>query len=79
MARGPSGRIIIEVNPAFKRDLHSALAADGLSLKDWFLKQGADYLSGRKQPALPGMAYTTTANEPALLGAEAAEWKSTAP
>ena len=70
MARGPSGRIIIEVDPAFKRDLHSALAADGLSLKDWFIKQGAEYLTVRKQPTLPGIVYTATANEPALLAAE---------
>src|SRR5437667_12512224 len=27
MARGPSGRVVIEVDPFLKRDLHSALAA----------------------------------------------------
>lgn len=76
MARGPSGRIIIEVDPSFKRDLHSALAADGLSLKDWFLKQGAEYLSECKQPALPGIGYMATRNEPVLLVAEEpAEYK----
>ena len=70
MARGPSGRIIIEVDPSFKRNLHSSLAADGLSMKDWFLKQGSEYLVERKQPALPGIVYKATANEPALLAAE---------
>jgi len=70
MARGPSGRIIIEIEPAFKRDLHSALAADGLSLKEWFIKQGSDYLRHRKQPALPGIIYSHATDEPLLLAAE---------
>jgi hypothetical protein len=70
MARGPSGRIIIEIEPAFKRDLHSALAADGLSLKEWFLKQGAEYLKHRKQPALPGIIYSHATEEPLLRAAE---------
>lgn len=70
MARGPSGRIIIEIDPAFKRDLHSALAADGLSLKDWFIKQGTEYLTHRKQPALPGIIYSHSSDGPLLLAAE---------
>jgi len=76
MARGPSGRIIIEIDPAFKRDLHSALAADGLSLKNWFLKQGAEYLVERKQPGLPGINYTAITNDPiALVAEEPAKYK----
>ena len=35
------------VEPALKRAIHSALAADGLSLKDWFLQRNRDYLEGR--------------------------------
>ena len=57
MARGPSGRIVIEFDPLLKRDLHSALAADGLSLKDWFILRARQYMAERNQPALPGMAY----------------------
>jgi hypothetical protein len=70
MARGPSGRIIVEIDPALKRDLHSALAADGLSLKDWFIKQGREYLTHRKQLALPGIIYSQVADEPLLRAAE---------
>ena len=55
MARGPSGRLVIEVDPPLKRDLHSALAADGTTLKDWFLHRLAEYLSERQQPQLPGL------------------------
>ena len=55
MARGPSGRIVIEVDPSLKRDLHSALAADGSSLKEWFLKRVAEYFAERNQPLLRGI------------------------
>ena len=55
MARGQSGRLVIEVDPILKRDLHSALAADGLTLKDWFLHRADEYLVERRQPSLPGI------------------------
>ena len=47
MARGPSGRLVIEMDPLVKRELHSKLAADGLTLKDWFLRKADDYLGQR--------------------------------
>lgn len=49
MSIGSSGRIVIEVDPATKRDLYSALAKDGLTLKDWFLKNAANYLGSHRQ------------------------------
>lgn len=49
MARGPSGRIVLEVPPELKRQLHSHLAAEAKSLKDWFLEQANLYLA-RQQP-----------------------------
>ena len=36
MAKGESGRIVIEVDPHLKRQLYSALASDGSTLKAWF-------------------------------------------
>lgn len=72
MARGPSGRLVIEVDPALKRDLHAALAADGLTLKDWFLQRVADYIAERHQPSLPGIIrYPAADEEPSLRAAEA--------
>jgi hypothetical protein len=78
MARGPSGRLVIEVDPILKRDLHAALAADGLTLKDWFLRRVSDYIAQRQQPPLPGISYieladTTlrAAETPAAYGAKA--------
>lgn len=45
MARSPSGRVVLEVTPELKRRLHSRLAAEGRTLKEWFLEQAHAYLS----------------------------------
>ena len=47
VAKGQSGRLVIEVEPAFKRQLYSALASDGLTLKAWFVEEAKRYLDGR--------------------------------
>ena len=70
MARGPSGRIVIEVDPGLKRDLHSALAADGFSLKDCFISCARQYMAERNQPRLPGIAPFPARSEPVMLAAE---------
>jgi hypothetical protein len=69
MARGPSGRLVIEVDPSLKRDLHAALAADGLTLKDWFLQRVGDYIAEHHQPSLPGIASFRPAAEASSLRA----------
>lgn len=79
MARGPSGRIVIEVEPTLKRDLHSALVADGISLKDWFLRNAREYMADRGQPRLPGMPkYPAHAEETMLAAEEALPYKTPA-
>ena len=50
MAKGQSGRLVIEVEPGFKRRLYSALASDGLTLKAWFVKEAKTYLDERASP-----------------------------
>lgn len=52
MARGESGRIVIEVNPEQKRRLYAALALSGSTLKDWFLKNASDFCEDSNQPSL---------------------------
>ena len=52
MARGNSGRIVLEVDPSEKNELYEALQEEGLTLKDWFLRQARSYLSQRVQPSL---------------------------
>jgi hypothetical protein len=56
MARGPSGRFVIELNAEAKRELHQALAQDGLTLKEWFRSRVRTYLADRLQPGLPGLS-----------------------
>jgi len=52
MARGQSGRLVLEIDPALKRQLHARVAADGRTLKDWFLEQAELYLR-QQQRTLP--------------------------
>lgn len=48
MPIGKSRRIVIDVEDVgLKRELYSALAAEGRSLKDWFASSAREYLSGR--------------------------------
>lgn len=52
MARGKSGRIVLEIDPEEKQDLYEALEQDGLTLKKWFLGRARDYLQHRNQTEL---------------------------
>jgi hypothetical protein len=61
MARGPSGRIVIEVAPEEKDQLYTALKKDGMTLKEWFSKASVEYLQGRLQ--LPLFAEAAPAAE----------------
>lgn len=40
--RGESGRIVIEVDPEFKKELYSVLDKAGMSLKDWFVQKATE-------------------------------------
>ena len=50
MAKGQSGRLVIEVDPSFKRRLYAALAAEGMTLKAWFTEEATKYLDGHGMP-----------------------------
>ena len=49
MARGSSGRIIVEVDPEFKQELYDALQKENLTLKSWFIKNADKFLKDRGQ------------------------------
>ena len=49
MARGQSGRIVLEIDPSLKRAVHARLAADGITMKSWFLEQVEELLNSRQQ------------------------------
>jgi hypothetical protein len=53
MPMGQSGRLVIEIDPHLKRRLHSALAADGTTLKSWFIEIATEWLNDREQPRFP--------------------------
>lgn len=52
MARGKSGRIVIEVDPFFKKSLYLELEKKGLTLKEWFITYAEDYITNSQQPNL---------------------------
>ena len=52
MAKGPSGRIVIEVNPELKRELHAELAQRNLTLKAWFVQEATRFLENSGQLSL---------------------------
>jgi uncharacterized protein YjhX (UPF0386 family) len=54
MARGESGRIVLEIDPTEKHELYSALTRDGMTLKDWFLRRATEYMRERGQRQLFG-------------------------
>ncbi len=45
MARGNSGRIVLEIDPRTKDALYGAVTAEGLTLKSWFLRHVDSYLA----------------------------------
>lgn len=52
MARGKSGRIVIEVEPELKNELYETLARSGKTLKDWFVAAAGEYCEEIRQPVL---------------------------
>ena len=59
MSVGNSGRIVIEVDPSLKRELYAALSLEGLTLKDWFIRQAGVFVSASAQPPLTFSAEPT--------------------
>lgn len=48
MAKGESGRIVLEVDPVLKKTLYSILALDQKTLKDWFVENAENHISERR-------------------------------
>jgi len=69
MARGDSGRIVLEIDPAEKQELYNAVTRDGMTLKDWFLRQATDYLRERGQGQLFGASALAESAVPYRAGA----------
>lgn len=52
MPRSDSGRVVIDLDPEFKKELYSALREDDCNLKTWFIEKASDYVEEKKQPSL---------------------------
>lgn len=42
MAIGKSGRVVIEIDPTLKEQLHKAIKMQGKTLKEWFEEKVSD-------------------------------------
>ena len=54
MSRGPSGRIVVEIDPALKERLYLALEREGRTFKDWLLGRIDEYLVAKPSAASDG-------------------------
>ena len=52
MAKGKSGRLVIEIDPELKQELYRVLEKEGLSLKAFFLGNVKQLLTEKGQPGL---------------------------
>ncbi|MCU8009939.1 hypothetical protein L5M11_20785 [Shewanella sp. SM87] len=48
MAKGESGRIVLEVEPELKKALYSILAMEQKTLKDWFVDKAQKHINEKK-------------------------------
>jgi hypothetical protein len=48
VAKGESGRIVLEVEPELKKALYSVLAMEQKTLKDWFVDKAQKYICEKK-------------------------------
>ena len=65
--RGKSGRIVIDVDAAFKRRLYARLSEEGLTLKEWFVQRAISFMDddGSVQLDLIGVSRSTRTTPPA--------------
>lgn len=53
MSIGKSGRVIVEMEPELKKELHAVLRQEGTNLKAWFLEKVDELLAEKSQKPLP--------------------------
>jgi hypothetical protein len=63
MSVGASGRIVLEVEPDFKKSLYARLDKEGLTLKQWFTMSATQYLEESGQLSLFESANTEAAEQ----------------
>lgn len=53
MSIGNSGRVVIDMEPSKKQDLHMVLRKEGTNLKTWFTEKVDELLAEKIQKTLP--------------------------
>jgi hypothetical protein len=67
MSRGPSGRLVVELEQDLKHQLYIALSLDRLTFKDWLVTQVERYIAEQRQPTL----FAAEAKSPTYIGSSA--------
>jgi hypothetical protein len=49
MSKSDSGRVVIDIDPQLKRELHGYLALEGKTLKNWFIESAEEYLNDKNK------------------------------
>ncbi len=52
MARGKSGRVVLEIDPELKRKLYATLENEQKTMKEWFVKEAEGLIYGETQTSL---------------------------
>lgn len=67
MAKGHSGRIVIEIDPKLKNHLYSELMKEGRTLKDWFIEKAIEKTEQQypQQLSFKGMSTSGATNRQA--------------
>lgn len=52
MARGKSGRVVLEIDPELKQQLYYALETNRQTMKEWFVSEANSLIYGHKQQSL---------------------------
>jgi hypothetical protein len=55
MAKGDSGRVVLEIDPGLKRKLYAVLALEQKTLKEWFTKASEAYVKDRLRAELDNL------------------------
>jgi hypothetical protein len=53
MARGKSGKIVVEIDPDLKAEIYRTLELRGLNMKTWIEQEGHRLIASTRQPELP--------------------------
>lgn len=64
MAKGSSGRIVIDIDPELKSQIYTVLTANNMTMKDWFLTQTKLLCEEHQQPSLKLVANESVSYNP---------------